>query len=72
MKKIERSLTNPDGTETKEVVKNYDENQCVELTVDSKGKVKPTVKVYNDDIEVASKKAQEIMDELLKKYGSED
>ena len=72
MKEITKIITVADGTETKEVIKSLEENQCVELTVDSKGKVKPTVKVYDDDIEVAKEKAEKIMDELLKKYGSDD
>jgi hypothetical protein len=69
---LKNILSIPNGSEATEIIKNYDENQCVELTVDSKGKVKPTVKVYDEDIQVASKKAQEVMDNLLKKYGSED
>lgn len=40
----------------------------VELTVDSKGVVKPTVKVYDQDPDVASAKAQEIFDENVGKY----
>lgn len=71
MKEITKVFIAADGTETKEVITSHEENQCVELSVDSKGKVKPTVKVYDDDIEVAKDKAIKIMDDLLAKYGTD-
>lgn len=71
MKEITKIIIAADGSETKEVITSHEENQCVELTVDSKGKVKPTVKVYDDDIEAAKDKAVKIMDELLAKYGDD-
>jgi hypothetical protein len=71
MKEITKIIIAADGAETKEVITSHEENQCVELTVDSKGKVKPTVKVYDDDIEAAKDKAVKIMDELLAKYGDD-
>ena len=40
----------------------------VEITVDSKAVVKPTVKVYSDDPDEAAEKAQEIFDSLIIKY----
>lgn len=71
MKEITKVIIAADGAETKEVINSHEENQCVELSVDSKGKVKPTVKVYDDDIEDAKDKAVKIMDELLAKYGTD-
>lgn len=71
MKEITKVFIAADGTETKEVITSHEENQCVELSVDSKGKVKPAVKVYDDDIEVAKDKAIKIMDDLLAKYGTD-
>lgn len=41
----------------------------VELSVDSKALVKPVVKVYDTDPDVASAKAQEIFDACVIKYG---
>lgn len=40
----------------------------VELSLDSKGVVKPTVKVYNPDPHQASADAQAIFDQLRAKY----
>ena len=40
----------------------------VELSVDAKGNVKPSVKCYDKDINEASKRAQETLDVLLAKY----
>ena len=71
MKEIEKTTTDADGDVVTEVIKSYEENQYVELSVDSKGKVKPTVKVYADDINKAKEKAVEIMKELLAEFGND-
>ena len=41
----------------------------VELSVDSKALVKPIVKVYDIDPDVACARAQELFDDLIIKYG---
>lgn len=69
MKDISKVITDEKGNTVNEAINISEENQCVELSVDSKGKVKPTVKVYANTIEEASKKATQIMDALLEKYG---
>jgi hypothetical protein len=40
----------------------------VELGLDSKGQIKPSVKVYHRDPKMAAKMAQELFDEQLDKY----
>jgi phosphoribosyl-dephospho-CoA transferase len=69
MKQITETVRNRDGEllQVSETVETSEQNS-VELTIDSKGNVKPTVKVYDISIDNASKKAQEILDELTIKY----
>lgn len=42
----------------------------VELTVDSKAVVKPTIKIYNLDVAVACAQAQELFDDMIIKYSA--
>ena len=52
-----------------EVVTSTEGNSSVEITVDAKGMVKPTVKVYNDDIEICKLQALKIWNELKDNFG---
>ena len=55
-----RRIVNALGTESR---------SSVEITVDSKGVVKPTVKCYSTDPDEAAEIAQRIFDDLVIKYG---
>lgn len=44
-------------------------NSSIEITVDAKGNIKPTVKVYNDDPYLAMDKALELWNYLKDKFG---
>lgn len=69
MKKSTTTVRDVNGSiiETQEVNEISDQNSVV-LTIDAKGNVKPEVKVYDADPEVASSKAQQILAGLIEKY----
>lgn len=72
MRKITETIINTigeiTGTTKKEIVSS-EGNSSIEITVDSKGLVKPTVKVYNDDPQTAKDMAVLLWNELKDQFG---
>jgi len=69
METIKKTISDPQGNLMSiETTVTEREQSSVELTVDSKGNIKPTVKVYDVNIEVASEKAKLILRNLIDEY----
>lgn len=69
MRTITKKVQEPGGLVTAEVTTSTEGNSSVEITVDSKGNIKPTVKVYNDDAEAAKKEAVLLWNQLKDQFG---
>ena len=62
-------IVNADGSKTLvETTEIIDDLSSVGLTISAKGVVQPEVKVYDKDPELASNKAQEILNGIVSKY----
>lgn len=69
METIKKTISDPEGNLMSiETTVTEREQSSVELTIDSKGNIKPTVKVYDVNIEVASEKAKLILRNLIDEY----
>ena len=70
MRNITKTTSNEHGvTISTEHTQSSEGNSSVEITVDSKGMIKPTVKVYNDNPHEARDFAVEIWNQLKDKFG---
>lgn len=70
MREIEKTTKDPNGQITSsEFIKSSEGNSSVEITVDAKGNIKPTVKVYDDDPFIARDNAIAIWNQLKDQFG---
>lgn len=70
MRKITKTISDTQGnTVQSEHTISSEGNSSVEITVDSKGMIKPTVKVYDDDPTLARDMAVVIWNQLKDKFG---
>jgi len=65
-----RETIDPDGNKTIEIFNVLPDNPSVELSMDSKGNIKPSVKVYDWDVNEAVRKAKAIMDDCIEYINS--
>jgi len=69
MRTITKKIHDPSGVTITETTTSTEGNSSVEITVDSKGNVKPTVKVYNDDPTFAKNTAVALWNQLKDQFG---
>lgn len=70
MREIIKTTSGANGMiQSTEVIKSSEGNSSVEITVDSKGMIKPTVKVYDDDPTLARDMAVVLWNQLKDKFG---
>ena len=70
MREVTKTVSDSNGLiQSTEYTKSSEGNSSVEITVDSKGMIKPTVKVYDDNPFMAKDSAIIIWNQLKDKFG---
>ena len=69
MRDITKTIHDPNGLIITEKTTSTEGNSSVEIAVDSKGNIKPTVKVYNDDPFLARDSVIIIWNNLKDRFG---